>query len=311
MTSIEWTEQTWNPTVGCSKVSEGCRNCYAIGQAYRNNAMGQKLDNPGRLAYYDGLTEKRSGRTEWTGAVNFVPEALSIPLKRKKPTVWFVNSMSDLFHDDVTDEQLDQIFAIMALTPYHTYQVLTKRPKRMLEYLSDRRRSAAIVNAAMRKHGVAGLPVGWFPAKNIWLGVSAENQKAADDRIPLLLQTPAATRFLSCEPLLEEVEIYRWLDKGFGAPVPRGQRSPSIDWVIVGGESGHGSRPCEIDWIRSVVLQCCDAEIPCFVKQLGEQIWYKDQHGTLCRLPVTGKGSNTEEWPEDLRVRKYPEVVAK
>jgi protein gp37 len=286
MTSIQWTEQTWNPTVGCSKVSEGCRNCYAIGQAYRNNAMGQKLNNPGRLAYYDGLTEKRGGRTEWTGAAKFVPEALSIPIKRKKATTWFVNSMSDLFHDDVTDEQLGQVWSVMEETPRHTYQILTKRPERMME---------------------AACSLKTLP--NVWLGVSVENQKAADDRIPLLRQTPAAIRFLSCEPLLEEVEIYRWLDKGFGAPVPRGQRSPSIDWVIVGGESGPGARPCDIDWIRSIVAQCRDAEVACFVKQVGPNCFGKNRWGALYKLPVTGKGGDPEEWPEDVRVRQYPGVA--
>lgn len=136
-TGIQWTDETWNPTVGCSKISEGCQNCYAIGQAYRNTAMGQKFANPGRLAYYEGLTEKKGDRAEWTGTVNFVPEALEIPLKWKKPRRIFVNSMSDLFHGGIEDHELDQIFAVMALTPQHTYQVLTKRPDRMAEYCNN------------------------------------------------------------------------------------------------------------------------------------------------------------------------------
>jgi protein gp37 len=116
MTEISWTDKTWNPLVGCSKTSTGCKNCYAVQQAYRNEAIGKTMENPGRLAYYEGLTEKRGNRIEWTGTVNFVPEALEIPLKRKKPTKWFVNSMSDLFHESVPDEWIDKIFAVMALS---------------------------------------------------------------------------------------------------------------------------------------------------------------------------------------------------
>lgn len=290
MSNIEWTEKTWNPIVGCSKISEGCRNCYAINQSHRNAAMGAKLDNPGRLAYYEGLTEKRGDRTEWTGKVAFVPEALGIPLKTRKPTTWFVNSMSDLFHESVTDGQLDQIFAVMAASPRHTYQVLTKRPERMLAYFTERHLN--------RLGTVSGVEIAIaLPLPNVWLGVTVENQKAADERIPLLLQTPAAVRFLSCEPLLEDIDLSpyfvnvrfqqnqltgecRLITSVEGIELTESdllanyaqtatQYRKPIDWVIVGGESGPGARPCNPFWIQSVVDQCKSAKVPVFVKQLG------------------------------------------
>ena len=186
MSKIEWTEQTWNPMVGCSKISAGCQNCYAIQQAYRNDAMGQKLDNPGRLAYYDGLTEKRGNRVEWTGVVRFVPEALEIPLKRKKPTVWFVNSMSDLFHESVTDEQLFKILKIIRDTPQHTYQVLTKRPARMLDimkHLSWRTGKAGEGGGFFAYRGIPGAN----PLRNLWLGVTYSKRRAGMIIDPVIL----------------------------------------------------------------------------------------------------------------------------
>jgi protein gp37 len=338
MSNIEWTSKTWNPIVGCSRVSAGCQNCYAINQAYRNAAMGAKLDNPGRLAYYEGLTEKRGNRVEWTGKVAFVPEALEIPLKTKKPTTWFVNSMSDLFHESVTDEQLDQIFAVIALTPQHTYQVLTKRPERMLEYcrkfvsgshLSERGQWACemarfacenfsgfnwreVPDDGDTEYGslssdhvydllMEATTDGIIP--NVWLGVTAENQATANKRIPLLLQTPASLRFLSCEPLLEDVDLANAMPLG----------GPDLDWVIVGGESGPGARPCDIAWVRSIVEQCKAAGVPCFVKQLGStpKLQVHDCHqppANWADYGSTGKGNNPDEWPEDLRVRQMPSV---
>lgn len=328
MSKIEWTTETWNPMVGCSKVSAGCQNCYAINHAHR------LAGNPNTKisGVYDGLTERRGDRTEWTGKVNFVPERLELPLKTRKPTTWFVNSMSDLFHESVTDEQLDQIFAVMALTPHHTYQVLTKRPQRMLEYCTDRFRSRKILEAAQRL-GVKGLidpgmviPI--YPYGHVWLGVTVENQKAADDRIPLLLETPAAVRFLSCEPLLESIdlsgfapfcweridpEMTRQLFEMFGGPLPEDslndiEGNKRIDWVIVGGESGHGSRPCDVTWIHSIVNQCAAAEVPCFVKQLGANVRSLPvDYGNFGR--GKGKMNILEQWPPYLRVRQMPGVA--
>jgi protein gp37 len=335
MTKIQWTEKTWNPIVGCSKVSAGCQNCYAINQAYRNAAMGSKLPTPGRLAYYEGLTEKRGDRVEWSGVANFVPEALEIPLKTKKATTWFVNSMSDLFHESVRDEWIDQVLAVMCATPQHTYQVLTKRPDRMLSYvkaLLDRLKGLSPASGKWNhmtdaEKTLANLywynfdrkPGYFFPLRKLWLGVSVENQKAADERIPLLLQAPAAIRFLSCEPLLEEISFttthpeWRTINLLTGETPYSASAGAAIDWVIVGGESGHNARPCDADWIRAIVQQCKSAKVPVFVKQLGSRPiipcrmpgdagW--DEFGPIYR--TTGKGSDPEEWPEDLRVREMP-----
>ena len=306
MTSIEWTGETWNPVVGCSKVSEGCRNCYAINQAYRNNAMGQSRlkEKRGRLRYYEGLTEKRGDRVEWTGKVVFVPEALDIPRKTCKPTVWFVNSMSDLFHELVTNKQLDQIFAVMALTPQHTYQILTKRPERMLEYMqnsSERIKSEALISFLEGNEDQYTICDRLqFPLPNVWLGVTVENQKAANDRIYSLLETPAAIRFLSCEPLLEEIDFTGIEDSDLLG---------EIDWVIVGGESGYGARPCEIKWIRSIVKQCKESETPVFVKQLGSHPFIQlipELGGKIPWTKSTGKGGKISEFPEDLQIREMP-----
>lgn len=306
MSNIEWTTRTWNPMVGCSKISAGCQNCYAIKDAHR--LAGNP--NPKISSVYAGLTERRGDRTEWTGKVNFVADRLELPLKTRNPTTWFVNSMSDLFHESVTDEQLDQIFAVMAATPRHTYQVLTKRPDRMLEYCSNftkeqLRRSLSSIDFSYGVSIPLSLPADVCPPRNVWLGVTVENQKAADERIPLLLQTPAAVRFLSCEPLLEDVTIFH----DFFSPA-----ECEIDWVIVGGESGHGARLCDIAWMQSVVEQCKEAEVPCFVKQVGSQpiiTTWSEECGTI-RFPYnvsTGKGGNPEQWPEELQVRQFPKVA--
>lgn len=235
MSNIEWTEQTWNVIIGCSKISDGCRNCYAINQAYRNNAIAQQIDpnSRGRLGYYQGLTEKRGNRIEWTGQIAFVEEALDIPLKRKKPTIYFVNSMGDLFHEDVTESQLDRVFAVMAQTPQHTYQVLTKRPMSMLDYIQTIDK----------------------PLSNVWLGTSLENQKTVSDRTQHLykIHNRGWKTFYSCEPLLEEIELYL--------------NHEAVDWVICGAESGHGARPFDENWARSLRDQCVATNTPFFYKQ--------------------------------------------
>lgn len=263
VSNIEWTGQTWNPIVGCSKVSQGCRNCYAINQAYRNWAIGEKMpeEKRGRLVYYEGLTGKHGDRVEWTGEVKFVPEALEIPLKRKKPETYFVNSMSDLFHESVEYKWLAKILEVCSQTPQHTYQVLTKRPERMKQLMRE-------------FYGATGLK----PLSNVWLGVTVENQKAANERIGHLLKTPAAVRFLSCEPLLEQVILHE-------------EYLHCLDWVIVGGESGKNCRPCDQDWIQSIVDQCIETKTPVFVKQLGG---YPD------------KRHDFEKFPESLKYRQMP-----
>jgi protein gp37 len=324
MSNIEWTDETWNVLVGCSKVSEGCRHCYAINQAYRNNAMAQKMSNPGRMKYYEGLTQKKGDRVEWTGIVKFVSEALEIPLKWKKPRKVFVNSMSDLFHESVSDEHLDRIFAVIALTPHHTYQILTKRPERMQEYLrsaKNRIRIAAVdLGRATNTDHTDLESCQWdWPLPNTWMGVTVENQKAADDRIPLLLQTPAALRFLSVEPLLEAVELthrqlngnqYNYLLNSW-SPCGGGARGATagggiatlqsaVDWIIVGGESGPNVRPFNIDWARSLRDQCKVSGTKFFFKQAGSNVWDGDRKLKL----RDRKGGDLSEIPEDLRIRE-------
>lgn len=252
-TKIEWTDATWNPIIGCSRVSEGCRNCYAEGIAGR---FGN-----GSPTVYSGLTQIVNGRSVWTGEIKETKQLLQ-PLGWKKPKRVFVNSMSDLFHKNVTDEMRDRIFAVMALAPQHIFQVLTKRPERMLAYMTEAQPQVwdAMTRTPHRTvNRVGGAALAW-PLPNVWLGVSVENQAAADERIPLLLQTLAAVRFISAEPLLGPILL----------DFPRAGRLPSVDWVIVGGESGPGARPMHPDWARGMRDQCVAAGVPFFFKQHGE-----------------------------------------
>jgi protein gp37 len=321
MSNIEWTDVTWNPFVGCTKISAGCTHCYAINQAYRNHAMAAKMPNPGRMKYYEGLTHKKGDRTDWTGFVRFVPEALEIPLRWKKPRKIFVNSMSDLFHESIPFEQIDRVVAVMALTPQHTYQVLTKRPERMLEYVQSAKNRIRIAAIDLgRAKGIEHSDIEscqWdWPLPNVWLGATVENQKAADDRIPLLLQTPAAIRFLSVEPLLEKVDLNLLHVEGItnldclrghhGVSYPLQGRCNKINWVIIGGESGPGARECNIEWIKSALKQCKSADVPAFVKQLGSRPSNLPTYVSLKDKLRDRKGANLSEWPEDLRVREFP-----
>lgn len=431
-TAIEWTDETWNPIRGCSRVSEGCRNCYAEQQAARIVRMGDGKPTP-----YDGLVKLVGPDKEprWTGVVSFVPDVLSVPLRRRKPTRYFVNSMSDLFHEALSNEQIAAVFGVMAACPQHTFQCLTKRPARMREFLTHpevrtwiaRAKDAALVDYEHKefeswrgipgfagyeasshgrirnvdgkliqqqlndheqigrytvsiykygnqttqfvhrlvllafagppregeeachrngnkidnrsvnlrwgtrsenqrekvRHGSRGGPAKltteqaaeirhrraggetqqsiadafgvsrslvsmiesgavWgdpdlpWPLPNVWLGVSVEDQAAADERIPELLRTPAAVRFLSCEPLLGPVDLERWLWKpcadGFdfftGEPALGDMEARGdLNWVIAGCESGPGARPADAAWYRSLRDQCAEAGVPFFLKQ--------------------------------------------
>lgn len=280
---IEWTDATWNFVRGCSPVSEGCRNCYAETIAARFSGV----DNEGKKLPYHGLAKMVNGEARWTGEIGFVEETLRQPLRWTRPRKIFVNSMSDLFHEKVTDEMLDKAFAVMALTPQHTYQVLTKRPERMAEYLldTDMKRDAildhiwTISKDRKEQDEVSGKVMMAFLNKtglpNVWLGTSVEDQKTADERIPHLLKTPAAVRFLSIEPLLGPVDLERWLSYTPDCDCVGGHdhdctAQAKIDWVIVGGESGPNARPCHPDWVRSIRDQCQAAGVPFFFKQWGE-----------------------------------------
>ncbi len=209
---IEWTEQTWNPTAGCTKISAGCKNCYAETMAIRLQAMGVK-------GYENGFE------------FSIVPERLYEPLKRKKPTIYFVNSMSDLFHHKMPKDYLNKIFEVIQKTPYHTYQILTKRADKMFEYFKN-----------------IEIP------KNIWLGVTVENKKEGLPRIDYLRYLKASVLFLSIEPLLEDLGKIDLTN---------------IDWVIVGGESGPKARPMEKEWVISIKEQCLENNIAFFFKQWG------------------------------------------
>lgn len=263
MSNIEWTQKTWNPIVGCSIKSPGCTNCYAMKMAARLSAMGQPR--------YASLTKPSKAGAVWTGVMREAPEAtLLSPLKRKAPTTYFVNSMSDLFHEDVPGEWIDKVFSVMALTPQHIYQVLTKRSARMRKYIADcgatlgrqHEIRAAIVGIAGGRDmpgvteawlRVSGGPNEWKPLPNVWLGVSTERQQEYDECAPDLRDTPAAVRFFSMEPLLGPI-VAPWLG----------------EWVIVGGESGAGARSMHPDWARSLRDQCQTAGVPFFFKQWGE-----------------------------------------
>jgi protein gp37 len=257
---IEWTDATWNPTTGCTKVSEGCRHCY--------------IDRtpPFRM-------QGRSFGSEEIGASTGVmlhPDRLDQPLRWKRPRRVFVNSLSDLFHDDVPPEFIAHVFAIMQAAHNHQFQVLTKRPRRMQLLVNDITFQEQVDDLCARySHYTAD-----WPLPNVWLGTSVEDQKAADLRIPLLLETPAAVRFLSCEPLLGPVDLrhvhYDGIvevdsltgDHGLTRPLA-GRSEKRVDWVIVGGESGPKARPMHPDWARFLRDQCLQAGVPFFFKQWG------------------------------------------
>jgi protein gp37 len=330
---IEWTTETWNPTVGCDKISPGCKNCYAIREA-RRAAYNPKLAH----IYQDVVTPKGEP-LNWTGEVKLIPERLELPLRWRRPRRVFVNSMSDLFHEALPDEAIDRVFAVMALCPQHTFQVLTKRAERMQAYLLSTTTvgrffalcaqvvdGIGTVKAVHHGDGFHGLKV-----PNVWLGVSCEDQKTADERIPWLLKTPAAVRFLSLEPLLGPVDLDKvfWRERCHNCQECAGNypRDHGIDWVIVGGESGPGARPCNVQWIRDVVRQCREASVPCFVKQMGSAAiveacrqqhfewgegnfeYWGDERSGLWRVTLRDrKGGDPAEWPKELRVRQMPEV---
>lgn len=270
-TKISWTDATWNPVRGCSRVSEGCRNCYAERVAARFSDEGQP---------YHGLADRTRPGSKWTGDVRLVPEHLADPLRWKKPRRIFVNSMSDLFHERLPDDAIDQVFAVMVLAGQHTYQVLTKRAARMREYINAPQRHEAWSRAIAKlapQGPIGGVNEDWWPrhARHIWLGVSVENQAAADERIPELLATPAAVRFLSCEPLIGAVNLlhmprigsyHDWLT---GERLTAFEKSTTsrIDWIIAGCESGPGARRCDVAWLRSLRDQCASVDVPFFLKQ--------------------------------------------
>lgn len=302
-TGIEWTDKVWNPVHGCDRVSAGCDHCYALTMAKRLKGMGE----PGYQSDGDPVTSGPGF------AVTLRPERLDQPLRWRKPRRIFVNSMSDLFHDSVPDEYIAHVFAVMALAEQHTFQVLTKRHARMRSLLSSSdfqtetaEHMLAMTDADEMKD--AGEP---FPLPNAWLGVSAENQQWADVRIPALLDTPAAVRFVSAEPLLGPIDLQRTLGRWVPPADHPGwhdvTRAPSsgnaakqldardvLHWVIVGGESGRNARPMHPDWARGLRDQCQAAGVAFLFKQWGEWV-SEDQSPEDILLP----GVSRQHWGPD------------
>ena len=391
--NIEWTDASWTPIRAmvatpdgprfgwhCEHISEGCRNCYAESM---NKRLGTGVEfKPGVLAHVNKFGEPR-------GEVSiFLDETMLLaPLRWKKPRRIFVCSMTDLFADFVPDAWIDRIFAVMALAPQHTFQLLTKRSKRMREHCSNKSFIGRVAHQVleMKRHGVISAAIGdetiarlhfGEALPNLWLGVSAEDQTRADERIPDLLATPAAVRFVSAEPLLGPIdftaldiggdaemnalrpssyaEVWRdcWSPEATGEPLdecieafvdeggvypPTDTRPPGLDWIIVGGESGPGARPCWVPGVRTIVRQCQSAGVAVFVKQLGANVqdrndagfegndphewpdidpatiehdvngFREDYQGAPCRTRLKDrKGGDMTEWPVDLRIREEP-----
>jgi protein gp37 len=330
---------------GCTIISQGCKNCYAMRFAHRFAGEGQR---------WEGLTVLTNQGPRWSGKIKLEEKQLLKPLSWKKPRMVFVNSMSDLFHEDVPTEYIDKIIVVMALTPQHTYQVLTKRPLRMREYMSATCADGIMRPGYVQRVRVACEAIGidmtpstnqfhlvlgrlTLALHNLWLGVSVEDQKTADERIPILIDTPAAIRWLSVEPLLGPVNLnlarcgncHQWITptstnsgKDLGCPTcntivtmcsSSGRPGPifdkrDIDWVVVGGESGHGARPMHPGWVRSIRDQCDAADIAFFFKQWGayRPMLLDDEQYTSSPLLVSiderkTVGSGCYQMPHQLR----------
>ncbi|MGR6921238.1 DUF5131 family protein [[Actinomadura] parvosata] len=317
---IEWLNKpgykpaTWNPVIGCDRVSEGCDNCYPIPIA----RIREKNPNPKVAAAFAGVVEHTGERLDWTGKVNLLPDRLDTPLHWRLPRMTFVTSLGDLFHRAAPDEFIAKVFAVMARTPRHIYVIFTKRHARMRALLS----SAEFIELVQREIDALfddpddqHIPADGWPLPNVWVGVSVENQQWADIRIPALLETPAAVRCISAEPLLGSVRLPvcqtcdgsgnypdEWLSRDVkdGGDCPdcngSGQPTPNLDWVVAGGESGPGARPPHPDWFRSLRDQCTAAGVPFFFKQHGEWAPYGEGeptpagvHGSLTLVSPDGR----------------------
>ena len=277
---IEWTEATWNPIAGCSILSPGCLNCYAMRQAARILRMHPDKPNP----KYVGTVKTVNGNAVWTGKVNVGDDEVFLqPLRWKTPKLIFVNSMSDIGHKNVSDETILRIFAVMAIAQRHTFQVLTKRPERLVPLLQNSHIDVEIedrANEIVENFPGFNTPEGpTWPLPNVWLGVSAENQETYDKRSLDLLRIDAEVRWISFEPLLGPIQA---------------DMVGAFDWAVVGGESGEGARPMDVAWAADLALQCQSQDVAFFMKQLGG---VRDKRGELGNFPVA------------LRVREYPKAV--
>ncbi|MCI0468228.1 MAG: phage Gp37/Gp68 family protein [Beijerinckiaceae bacterium] len=257
--TIEWADSLWDPVVGCTRKSAACRHCYAEALTAKS-AQDQQWGS--------GFAEIGPSGSSWTGKIAMRDDRLTLPLTWESPRRILVNALSDLFHEAAPQELIDRIFAVIALTPHHIFQILTKRPKIMQAYIADVAtpvRIARMMDEILPEaeaHSIAA-----WPLPHVWLGVTAENQKEADRRIPALLETPAALRFAAAEPLLEAVDLKAgiWL-----RDMAEGQTGPRLDWVVAGGEIGAEAKPCHPDWARSLRDQCAKSGTPFFWRQWGE-----------------------------------------
>jgi len=300
---IEWTEATWNPVVGCTKVSAGCANCYAEKMAYRLACMGQEK--------YQVVISVDGGL--WNHKIFCDEATLDKPRHWRKPRRIFVCSMGDLFHPDVPESFIAKVFNVIRERDYgngghpgHTFQILTKRPERAAELLPRLRFDPAGEGKVFFANRAIGLSLTYL-LKNLWLGVTCENQATADKRIPQLLQIPAAVRFVSVEPMLGPVDLeyvkdytkpnrfckYERIYALLGERSVLGHRitEEKLDWVIIGCETGPGRRPCKLEWVRDLIKRCDAAKVPVFIKALLI-------NGKVCK--------NIEQWPPDLQRREYP-----
>lgn len=288
MTKIEWTDETWNPTDGCSVCSPGCANCYAMRFAGRFSKPGER--------YHGLVTIGKNKRAVWTGTMRLDAGKLAKPLRWKRPRRIFVNSMSDLFHENLSNEEIAAVYGVMAACPQHTFQILTKRARRRMEWFvwistctggrlapteKCDEEARMLIAGHLDKLGVSQSATEW-PLRNVWEGTSVENQDATD-RIDDLRATPAAIRFLSCEPILSNLYLTPHL-AGIATRgtisvdgIPREHPQPAIDWVIGGCESGPGARTCDVAWLRSLRDQCDSAGVPFFLKQAVAWDVGKDQ----------------------------------
>ena len=295
MTKIEWTDAVWNPVTGCSKVSQGCRNCYAERMAKRFAGMnGYPADDPFKVTLH--------------------PDKLDLPLRWKKPRRIFVNSMSDLFHKDVPDEFIDRVFATMALCSHHTFQILTKRPERMAAYVNGMQRETieSYGETFIDIPRLQSAPDAW-PLPNVWLGTSIEDQPTANRRIPELLKCQASVLFISAEPLLgpvdlTEVELPSRYNVTPTTPAYINALTrmdddhlynvhDALDWVIVGGESGPGARPMHPDWVRAIRDVCQVSGTPFLFKQHGEWLPADEHMRGMWPERANGKVIAREWWP--------------
>lgn len=318
-TNIEWTDKVWNPVRGCSRVSPGCDNCYAM-------RMARRSDVPGGA--YEGLTvlrpksAKRPG-VDWHGVARLIRDKLAEPLSWRKPRRVFVNSMSDLFHESLAFAEIAAVFGIMGVARKHTFQVLTKRPKRAAEFfswLAQQREDADLTcqRYARRSiiepylfplHPIKETHQKWpWPYLNVHLGVSAENQDTYNERVPALVhKCQAAVYWASLEPLLGPIDL-----RGTGHII-------HLNWIVVGGESGNGARPFDIQWAESLLAQCRESDIAFYMKQMGTARHLRwTQFGQLERSPfdtsdqqtllriAQTKGKDPSVWPEHLQVREFP-----